>query len=125
MAVRSPEVWALHLSRLLQELLTDVPGARLPTGCEQRWAREIERLAKEVPELRALTEDARNERIEFAIRWALDTKTNLGLEFEVVIRSGAALREKWPKLVAAAQRQDRKPGQQRSFAHFVETGEAG
>jgi len=122
-AKKQPEPWSLHLSRILQELLVDVPGARFPTGCEQRWAREIERLAQEVPELRALSEDDRNKRIEFAIRWALDTEKNLGQEFEVVIRSGRGLREKWPKLVAAAQRESRGATDQQSFQNFIDNGD--
>jgi hypothetical protein len=121
---RNPEPWSLHLSRILQELLADVPGARLPAGCERRWAREIERLAQEVPELRALTPDDRDKRIEFAIRWALDPATNLGQEFEVVIRSGRGLREKWPKLVAGAQRKGRKVSEVNGFMDFVMGGDA-
>jgi hypothetical protein len=119
---RSPEAWSLRLSRILQELLADAPGARFPAGCENRWAREIERMPKEVPELRALAPEDCEKRIEFAIRWALGPD-NLGREFEVVIRSGKALREKWSKLVAGAQRTGRQGVQTEAFQKFIDNGD--
>ena len=97
--------WALASSRLLIELLGPVPGARIPRGAEGRWAREMEALAREAPELAAAPDPG--EHIQGAIRWALGTD-NLGREFEVVVRSGKSLREKWSKLRAAAQRAERK-----------------
>jgi len=97
--------WALASSRLLIELLGPVPGARIPRGAEGRWAREMEALAREAPELAAAPDPG--EHIQGAIRWALGPD-NLGREFEVVVRSGKSLREKWSKLRAAAQRAERK-----------------
>jgi hypothetical protein len=95
--------WSLRCSDLLIELLQPVPGARIPPGARQRWAREVERLAREAPELAANEADP-GEKIERAIRWALGPE-NLGGEFEVVIRSGDSLRKKWPQLIARARRQ--------------------
>jgi hypothetical protein len=101
-ATPPPADWSLALSELLVELVTPVPGARIPQGARARWAREIEALAREAPELRA-NGTSPADKIEAAIRWAFGPE-NLGLEYEVVIRSGGALREKWPKLVNAARR---------------------
>ncbi len=63
-------------------------------------------MPREIPELREMTPEERSARIEFAIEWALGPE-NLDQEYEVVIRCGKSLREKWPKLVAAAQRKTR------------------
>lgn len=97
---------ALRLSELLIELLREVPGATIPRGSRSRWAREIEALVRQAPEL-ATNGSGPWEHIEAAIRWALGPD-NLGREFEVVIRSGKSLREKWPSLVAAARRHQRR-----------------
>lgn len=97
-----PSDWSLSCSDLLIELLEPVPGAVIPRGARASWAREIERLVGECPELQANGVKP-PEHIQGAIRWALGPQ-NLGQEYEVVIRSGRALREKWPKLRAAAKR---------------------
>lgn len=109
--------WALRCSRLLIDLLEPVPGARIPPGSEARWARELVALAREVPELS--NGKPPDQHIEAAIRWALGPE-NLGREYEVVIRSGKALREKWPQLVAAARRRAHSPaGKQEEFDRWV------
>ena len=95
-----PAGWAVTLSELLITLLEPVPGARIPRGAKTRWASEIEALAKEAPEL---ANGNATKHLEAGIRWALGPE-NLGREFEVVIRSGQSLRQKWPQLVAAARR---------------------
>ena len=117
-----PESWALKLSDILIECLQDVPGARFPRGCRNSWARQIERMPREIPELRVLLADERSARIEFGIRWALG-RENLGHDYGVVIRCGKSLREKWPKLVAASQRRSKKAMKVDSFRQYVETGE--
>jgi len=78
----------------------------LSRGWRNRWAKEIEAMPREIPELSALPPDECAARIEFLIRWALGP-ANLGQEYEVVIRSGASLREKYPKLVAGSRRKAR------------------
>lgn len=93
---------ALECSDLLIELLRPVPGAVIPRGARTSWAREIVRLAETCPELAGNGADPQPH-IEAGIRWALGPE-NLGQPYEVVIRSGRSLREKWPKLVAAARR---------------------
>lgn len=98
-----PAAWALRCAGTLGTLLRDVPGARLPRGWEARWARELEALAREAPDLADLPETEREARVDAAIRWVLGPE-NLGREFEVIVRSGRALREKWPRVVAAARR---------------------
>lgn len=86
----------LALADTLIECLDGVPGARIPARARERWGREIERLRREVKGLGV-------REVEAGIRWALGPN-NLGREYEVVIRSGASLREKWPRLVSAARR---------------------
>lgn len=103
---RTPS-WALGCSKIMIELLREVSGARIPPGATDRWAHEIAAIPREVPSLSANGEDPAKH-IEAGIRWALSPE-NLGCEYEVVIRSGRSLREKWPKLVAAARRRQRKP----------------
>jgi hypothetical protein len=108
-APRSPPScpeWALTLSDLLIEKVREVPGGRIPRGARPSWAREIAKLPGEVPSLAANGADPAMH-IEAGIRWALGPE-NVGRDFEVVVRSGKALREKWPKLVAAARRQRAK-----------------
>ena len=83
---------ALTLARLLIELLRDVPGARIPPRAERQWATYIARMPREIPELGAAPNPW--EAIEGAIRWALGPE-NLGQQYEVVIRSGRALLEKY------------------------------
>ena len=115
-APRSPlSGWSLECSDLLIELLRPVPGAVIPQKARDSWAREIERLSREAPELSANGADPRRH-IEGAIRWALGP-SNLDQEYEVVIRSGRSLREKWPKLRAAAKRAESK--RQPSQADFA------
>ena len=97
----APAEWSIALSRLLANELRDVPGATFPRGHCTRWAREIERLHGETPLLKLLLDPS--DAIEAGIRWAFGPE-NQG-EYAIVIRSGKSLREKWPKLVAAAQRQ--------------------
>lgn len=94
---------SLRLASLLSELLQNVPGARIPRGARRRWGREIDRLIREAPELREAEDPYPH--LEAAVRWALGPD-NLGQPYEVVIRSGSSLREKWPKLVAAARRKE-------------------
>ena len=65
-------------------------------------------MPREIPEL-CVNGEPLGEKIEVAIVWALGPE-NLGREYEVVIRSGRSLREKWPKLVAAARRRRNEPG---------------
>jgi hypothetical protein len=102
---RVPAAWSIRCSEILIELLRPVAGARIPRGSRDRWAAEIEALAREAPELSNGSDPSQH--IEAAIRWALGPD-NLGREYEVVIRSGRSLREKWPKLVAAAKRRESK-----------------
>ena len=101
-----PADWSLETSDLLIELLDPVPGAVIPRGARASWAREMERLVRECPELRTNGADPATH-IAGAIRWALGPQ-NLGAEYEVVIRSGRALREKWPTLRAASRRVEAK-----------------
>jgi len=125
----SISAWAQRLSRVLIEKLgtsgpdgSSVPGARFPRGCEQRWAREIEKMPVEIPGLRAKSQDDREKEIEFAIEWAFGPD-NLGHEYEVRIRSGKALREKWPKLVANSLSRGQKAAGQQSFQNFIDNGD--
>ncbi len=113
-----PPRWAVDCSALLVDLLGPVPGASIPAGAPLRWAREIEKMATEVPELRAKDDDARGVLVEAGIRFALG-ETNLGSEYQVVIRSGASLRAKWPKLVRAAQRDTNARKPQEDFAAWM------
>lgn len=99
--------WVLRLADLLIELVTPVPGARVPGGARLRWGIEILRMTREIPEIEKLDEPGREKLIEFGIRWAFGPD-NLGGEYEVVVRSGASLREKWPQLVSQARRKGAK-----------------
>jgi hypothetical protein len=102
-----PSKGALECADLLIELLGPVPGARIPKGARFQWAHEIIRLTSECPELWQKDNGTPWENIKGGIRWALGPQ-NLGQEYEVVIRSGKALREKWPKLRAASMRAESK-----------------
>lgn len=94
--------WSIRCSRVLIECLRPVRGAVIPAKAEETWAREIERLGRESPELASMPEDERERTVELAIRWLFGPE-NSG-EYALVVRSGRALREKWPQIVAAAQR---------------------
>ncbi len=101
-----PATWALNLSGILVDKITPITGARIPRGASTRWAREIEKLKDETPTLNRNTNYAAGQ-IRSGIYWAF-SPANLGLEFEVVIRSGSALREKWSKLCEAKKRSKRR-----------------
>jgi hypothetical protein len=123
-APRSPPScpeWALTLSDLLIEKVREVPGGRIPRGARPSWAREIAKLPGEVPSLAANGDDPAMH-IEAGIRWALGPE-NVGRDFEVVVRSGKALREKWPKLVAAARRQRAKTAPREGMEAWVKSYE--
>lgn len=106
--------WALQNAELLIELLKPIPGARLPPRAKSTWAAHIARMPAEIPEL--VSETDPGPKIEAGIRWALGP-ANLGTEFEVVIRSGKALREKWPQLVDAARRVGQKDPEVKRAKH--------
>lgn len=59
--------------------------------------------------------------ITAGIEWALGSE-NLGGEFEVVVRSGEALRRKWPQLVAAARRRRQKGGSDADLRAWMASG---
>jgi len=104
----APAQWTLDLSDLLIEKVKPVPGARIPPGARARWAREIELLVRETTSLSTLDLDKpRIAEIRRGIEWAF-SPANLGVEFEVVIRSGRSLREKWTKLCEAKKRTGRR-----------------
>ena len=63
-------------------------------------------MPREIPELGAVPPNECAARIGDLMCWALGPD-NLGQEYEVVIRSGASLREKYPKLVAGSRRKAR------------------
>ncbi len=113
-ATFKPEPWSLELADLLHDRLEHVAGASFTRGWRNRWAHEIEKMPREIPELRIMEAAERSKRIEFAIEWALGPD-NLGQQYEVVIRSAAALREKWPKLVSQAARKSRPARQNEEF----------
>jgi hypothetical protein len=99
----APNTWDTRCAALLRDLLVDVPGARIQAGSVARWSKDIARIPREVPSISGDPE----KHVEAAIRWALGPQ-NLGREYEVLVRSGRALRQKWPQLVAAAQRRARE-----------------
>ncbi len=103
-----PASWSLSLSELLIEKVKTVPGGRIPRGARSRWAGEIELLVVETDSLRVRGGSGIYiNTLRRGIEWAF-SPANLGVEFEVVIRSGSSLRRKWGKLVDAKQRADRK-----------------
>jgi hypothetical protein len=99
-----------------------VPGAVIPKQARTTWAREIDRLVSDAPELNASVNPTRWESVKGGIRWALGPE-NLGTEYEVVIRSGRSLREKWPKLRAAAKRvETKRVPSQAEFERMIRDG---
>lgn len=105
-SVKSHPPWATENAALLIAMLGNTHGARITPRSKATWAGEIVRLVREVSDLRALADPG--PQIEAAIRW-LFSDQNVG-EFALVVRSGSALRRKWPQIVAAAQRQhERSP----------------
>jgi len=103
-ATHTPEAWALALSESLIEHVRTAPGGRIPPRARATWAQEISRMPREIQEL---SNGSAEDHIRSAIEWAFGAE-NTG-QYAIVIRSGRALREKWPQLVAAAQRARRQP----------------
>ena len=94
--------WALANARLLAEFSAKSPGGLTVTDSQVRtWARDIEKLVGGVMELNVLIDPG--PMLETVIRW-LYSDQNSG-EYAFVVRSGAALRKKWPDIHSAAQRQ--------------------
>lgn len=104
-----PPEWSFHVSQYLINRLQNVPGGRIPPGSKARWAKDIAKLPEQVPELSAMTVDEVFNHVIAAIDYALGPD-NLGQEYEVVIRSGKSLLEKWPKLRQRQQRQSLERG---------------
>ena len=102
-----PPAWALGISDEMIEALRGVRGAVIGRGARTAWARDIAALRAEAVELARLDDDEASRQIQRALAWALGPE-NLDQEFEVVIRSGGALRKKWPQLVAGARRRRRE-----------------
>lgn len=118
-----PPEWSLQSADLLIELLRDVPGASIKKGARTAWAREIAKIPQECPQ--DFRECLYVEVIEAAIHWALGPE-NLGIgRYEIVIRSGRSLREKWPQLVAGARRVRAETQPKEDFDKFVEDLAAG
>ena len=108
-----PRPWALHLSAHLIKCLTEVPGARIPNGAGMRWAREIERMPNEIPELKLILMQGGPERLQQRIEVAISDATGPEAmrsenaetrRFSPQIRCGKSLREKWDQITAAAAR---------------------
>jgi hypothetical protein len=92
----------------------------IPKQARTTWAREIDELVKRAPELGS--SDDPWSHVQGGIRWALGPE-NLGTDYEVVIRSGRSLREKWPKLRAAAKRvETKRVPSQAEFERMIRDG---
>jgi len=107
---------AYECADVLKARLRDVPGATISPRARESWAAEISRLVREAPELHANGREWKADIIA-GVEWALGPE-NLGQPYEVVIRSGKSLREKWPKLRAAMNRKKLAPP--KSFAQQQE-----
>lgn len=90
--------WALANADVMIELLRTIEGARIPRGARKSWGQHIARMPDEIEF------NGRDPAgfIEAGIRWVLGPE-NSG-EYALVVRSGKALREKWPRIVTAAKR---------------------
>ena len=105
--------WATAVSKKLISCLGPVPGARIPERAESRWAREIELMPAEIPELEVLLgeggESAVQERLEVAVEWVTGPDCMTSVDPQVrryapQVRSGRSLRTKWGQITAAAVR---------------------
>ena len=102
--------WARDAAALMIDLLRSVKGARVPPQARARWAKEIRLLEAE--------SDASQEEIVAGIQYALAPE-QLDDQYCPVIRSGKALREKWPKLVAHAKRKRQQPDPKADLDEFM------
>lgn len=93
-------LWSYTAADRLIERVRGAPGGRIPPRARSTWAAEIARMPREIPELGAM--ERPEERVLAAIEWLFGPE-NSG-EYALVVRSGRALREKWPRIVAAAKR---------------------
>lgn len=93
-------LWSYTAADRLIERVRGAPGGRIPPRARSTWAAEIARMPREIPELGAM--ERPEDRVLAAIEWLFGPE-NSG-EYALVVRSGRALREKWPRIVAAAKR---------------------
>lgn len=114
-----PPAWALDASGHLIKHLTEVPGARITKNALMAWAREIELMPGEIPELAEIVEHGGAEALLLRLQVAIEDATGPEAmrsadpevrKFSPQIRCGASLRTKWDQITAAAAR--RKPRNQ-------------
>jgi len=105
-----PPGWAFAVVDVLESELQSVEGAAFPKGWRLRSAKAIAEMPECAPELgqlfEASGEKALIDRLVIAVRWAM-SPANRDSGYEVEIRSGADLRNKWPQLTNAARRNAR------------------
>ncbi len=111
-----PPGWALDTAQHLIAHLTEVPGARIPKNALMAWAREIELMPHEIPELKLIVMQGGPEAFVQRVRAGIEDATGLEAmrsedphvrRYSPQIRCGKSLREKWDQITAAAAR--RKP----------------
>ena len=94
-AAKPPSETALRCSEFLIEQLQGVKGAVIGPKAKTAWARDIDRLIRD--------SGRTGPSIVNAIAWVLDP-CRVDDQYTPVVRSGKALREKWPQIVAAMSR---------------------
>ena len=96
---KPPSETAYRCSALLIEYLDGVPGATINRNSPTNWAKQIDLLFNEMSSIPIV----REAEVMAAIAWVLDPK-QMGGEYAIVVRSGYALRKKYPNIVAAMNR---------------------
>jgi hypothetical protein len=95
--------WATAPADLLIDYVSKTPGGRITPKSRNSWARQIVRLVGEVRDLKELENPG--PQIEAGIHWLFSSANTDRGKYALVVESGETLREKWPKIVRAAQRE--------------------
>jgi hypothetical protein len=90
--------WTLRCSDLLIEYVRKAPGGVVGKNARIAWAKEILLLAKNTPTIA----DDPETHITGAIEWLFSPENTERGKYALVVRSGSALREKFPRIVSAA-----------------------
>lgn len=98
-----PPDWALDTADHLIKHVRQAKGGRIPPRARRSWALEIAKLRNESDELAAMVPDPADH-LRTAIDWLFSAANTGQGRYALVVRCGASLREKWPRIVAAAWR---------------------
>ena len=106
-AVPTPD-WAIRCANHLMAHVREVPGGMVGANAEKHWGREIHLMVNECESLKKLSVTDCQDLIVAGIDWLFSPANTDEGQYQFVVRSGSALREKWPRICAKADKESQK-----------------